>query len=132
MSMSDTIADMFTRVRNAHQANKPTVAVPASALLKRVLDVLQREGYVRGYKQEIVRTGVNQLIVELKYIDGQPAIQRIKRVSTPGRRVYSQVGDLPKVHNGLGTLIVSTSKGVLSDMEARTAGVGGEIIGEVF
>jgi small subunit ribosomal protein S8 len=122
---------MLTRIRNGQQARKDSVMSPASRLRARVLEVLQREGYIRGYTEE--ELGKHKgLRIELKYFEGQPAIQYVARVSTPGRRVYSGSKDLPRVRNGLGITIVSTPRGVLSDAEARDQNVGGEVLAEVF
>ncbi|MEM8799005.1 MAG: 30S ribosomal protein S8 [Pseudomonadota bacterium] len=132
MSMSDPLADMLTRIRNGQRANKMSVRSPASKLRKRVLDVLQREGYIRGYEEEANDRGFQEIRIELKYHDGGPVIQDIARVSKPGRRVYMGVEDLPRVQNGLGISIVSTPKGVLSDAEARSSNVGGEVLCTVF
>ncbi len=106
--------------------------MPASRLRTNVLDVLQREGYIRGYFEEEMRAGIRELRVELKYDNGKPVIREINRISRPGRRIYSKIADLPKVYNGLGISILSTPRGVLSDTEARTANVGGEVLCKVF
>ena len=119
------------RIRNGQQARKDSVLTPASKLRTRVLDVLQREGYIRGYAEEEL-AGQKGLRIELKYFEGQPAIQHLARVSKPGRRVYSAARELPRIRNGLGTIIVSTPRGVLSDAEARDQNVGGEVLAEVF
>jgi small subunit ribosomal protein S8 len=132
MSMSDPLGDMLTRIRNAQRAHKPSVASPASKIRTYVLEVLKREGYIRGFSQEQVRPGVNELRIELKYTDGEPVIREIDRVSKPGRRVYSRISDLPRVYNGLGIAILSTPRGVMSDNEARAANVGGEVLCRVF
>lgn len=132
MSMSDPLADMLTRIRNGQRVNKETVSSPASNMRQRVLDVLQREGYIRGYNRNEDESGKPQINIELKYHEGSPVIREIKRISKPGLRVYSSVADLPRVRNGLGISIVSTPKGVLSDSEARDQNVGGEIICTVF
>ena len=131
MSMTDPLGDMLTRIRNGEQARKDSVLTPASKLRTYVLDVLQREGYIRGYSEEVL-SGHKGLRIELKYFEGQPAIQHLARVSKPGRRVYSGSKDLPRIRNGLGTVIVSTPRGVLSDAEAREHNVGGEVLAEVF
>ena len=131
MAMTDPLGDMLTRIRNGQQARKDSVVSPASKLRVRVLDVLQREGYIRGY-QEAAEGAHKSLRIELKYFEGQPAIQHVSRVSTPGRRVYSGSQELPRVRGGLGITIVSTPKGVLSDAEARAQNVGGEVLAEVF
>jgi len=132
MASSDPLGDLLTRIRNGHMAQKATVKAPASRLHRNVLDVLKREGYIRNYSQEDLRKGVSEIRIELKYTDGYPAIQEIARISRPGRRVYSRIRELPRVYNGLGISILSTPRGVLSDAEARTANVGGEILARVF
>ena len=131
MAMSDPLGDMLTRIRNGQQARKDSILTPASKLRTRVLDVLQREGYIRGYSEEEL-AGQRGLRIELKYFEGQPAIHHLARVSKPGRRVYSGATELPRIRNGLGTVIVSTPRGVLSDAEAREQNVGGEVLAEVF
>jgi small subunit ribosomal protein S8 len=131
MALTDPLGDMLTRIRNGQQARKDSVLTPASKLRIRVLDVLQREGYIRGYTQEEL-AGHDGIRIELKYFEGQPAIKHVARVSKPGRRVYSGSQELPRIRNGLGITIVSTPKGVLSDAEARDANVGGEVLAEVF
>jgi small subunit ribosomal protein S8 len=133
MAMSDPLGDMLTRIRNGQKAGLPAVSSPASRLRANVLDVLKREGYIRGYSESSERNvGFNELRIELKYHEGQPVIREISRVSKPGRRVYSKVSDLPRVFNGLGISILSTPRGVMSDTEARAANVGGEILCRVF
>ncbi|MFE0754724.1 30S ribosomal protein S8 [Inquilinus sp. NPDC058860] len=132
MSLSDPLGDLLTRIRNGQRAGKAVIETPASKLRANVLDVLKREGYIRGYETHEVSTGIAAIKVELKYAEGQPAIKRIDRVSKPGRRVYSGIKDLPKVYNGLGISILSTPRGVMSDVEARAANVGGEILARVF
>jgi small subunit ribosomal protein S8 len=123
---------MLSRIRNAQRAHKPVVRTPASKIRANVLEVLQREGYIRGYTRENIRPGVNELSIELKYVDGEPVIREIDRVSTPGRRIYSRISDLPRIYNGLGIAILSTPRGVMSDNEARAANVGGEVLCRVF
>ena len=132
MSMTDPLGDMLTRIRNGQQARKDSVLTPASKLRARVLDVLQREGYIRGYSDQDSIGAQANLRIDLKYFEGQPAIQHVARVSKPGRRVYSGAQELPRVRNGLGIVIVSTPKGVLSDAEAREQNVGGEVLCQVF
>ena len=132
MSLSDPLGDLLTRIRNGQRAGKNLVESPSSRLRVSVLDVLKREGYIRDYSTEEKRAGIGLVRVELKYADGQPVIRRIDRVSKPGRRVYSKVADLPRVYNGLGISILSTPRGVMSDSEARTANVGGEVLCQVF
>jgi small subunit ribosomal protein S8 len=131
MAMTDPLGDLLTRIRNGQQARKDSIMTPASKLRARVLDVLQREGYIRGYREEEL-AGHAGIRIELKYFEGQPAIKHIARVSKPGRRVYSGSKELPRVRNGLGITIVSTPKGVLSDAEARDQNAGGEVLAEVF
>ena len=132
MSMTDPLGDMLTRIRNGQRANKSTITSPASNLRASVLDVLIREGYIRGYERVDVRAGIAELRIELKYHEGQPVIREISRVSKPGRRVYSKIADLRRVANGLGITILSTPRGVMSDVEARAQNVGGEVLCEVF
>ncbi len=132
MSMSDPVADLLTRIRNGQRAKKDTVTAPASNLRANVLGVLEREGYIRGFERYNVRTGIDEIKIELKYYDGEPVIREINRVSRPGCRVYSKIKDLPKVYNGLGIAILSTPRGVMSDAEAREANVGGEVLCQVF
>ena len=132
MSMTDPLGDMLTRIRNAQRAKKSEVVSPASRLRENVLEVLKKEGYILGYEKTNVRPGVDELRIKLKYFEGASVITEIFRVSTPGRRVYSSVKDLPRVYNGLGISIVSTPQGVMSDNEARKANVGGEILCQVF
>ncbi len=132
MTMSDPVGDMLTRIRNGQRARMSVVVSPASKLRANVLEVLKREGYIRGYSESEQRTGVHELRIELKYHDGEPVIKEIKRVSRPGRRAYSRIKDLPRVYNGLGIAILSTPQGVMSDGEARVANVGGEVICRVF
>src|SRR5205823_2084052 len=131
IAKTDPLGDLLTRIRNGQQARKDSVLTPASKLRAHVLDVLQREGYIRGYSEEVL-AGQKGLRIELKYFEGQPAIQHLARVSKPGRRVYSAARELPRIRNGLGTVIVSTPRGVLSDAEARDQNVGGEVLAEVF
>jgi len=132
MSMTDPLGDMLTRIRNGQRARKHAVKAPASKLHVRVLDVLQREGYIRGYTEHEIDQGIHELRIELKYHEGLPVIREISRVSKPGRRVYSKIKDLPRVYNGLGVSILSTPRGVISDAEARQEHVGGEILCKVL
>jgi small subunit ribosomal protein S8 len=131
MLMNDPLGDMLTRIRNAQMRKRPSVTTPASSLRARVLDVLQSEGYIRGYA-EVEFNGKSEFQIELKYFDGQPVIREIERVSKPGRRVYSSVRSIPRVADGLGVSILSTPKGVMSDHEARSQNVGGEVLCRVF
>lgn len=132
MSLTDPLGDMIARIRNGQRASKSAVVSPASKLRTNVLDVLKREGYIRGYAESVVRPGVNEITIELKYHEGKPVISEIQRVSKPGRRVYSRISDLPRVANGLGISILSTPRGVMSDAEARAQHVGGEVLCQVF
>jgi small subunit ribosomal protein S8 len=132
MTMSDPLGDMLTRIRNGQKARQAVVASPASKIRANVLEVLKREGYIRGFTREDLRPGVAELKIELKYVDGEPVIREIARVSKPGRRIYSRIADLPRTYNGLGIAILSTPRGVLSDNEARAAKVGGEVLCRVF
>jgi len=130
--MTDPLGDMLTRIRNAQMRQKNKVVTPASKLRARVLDVLQKEGFIRGYTTVDYNDGKSEIEIELKYHNGDPVIKQISRVSTPGRRVYSAVKNVPMVANGLGVAILSTPKGVMSDQDARDANVGGEILCNVF
>ncbi len=132
MAMTDRVADMITRIRNGQRAYLPKVTAPSSKLLEGVCDALKREGYIRGYEVKEIGNSKKELHIELKYFEGQPVIKEIKRISKSGRRQYSSVEAMPKVRNGLGMSILSTSKGVLSDFEARQQHVGGEILCSVF
>jgi small subunit ribosomal protein S8 len=132
MTVTDPLGDMLTRIRNAQLRGKSKVITPASKMRVRVLDVLQQEGYIRGYAEVDYGKGRSEIEIELKYFDGEPVIRKIDRVSTPGRRVYASVDNLPTVYNGLGISILSTPKGVLSDADARAQNVGGEVICTVF
>ncbi|MFP3385425.1 MULTISPECIES: 30S ribosomal protein S8 [Tritonibacter] len=130
--MNDPIGDMLTRIRNSQKRGKSTVMTPGSKLRAWVLDVLQSEGYIRGYEAGTDERGHPALEISLKYYEGEPVIRELKRVSTPGRRVYMGVNDIPQVRQGLGVSIVSTPKGVMSDANARAANVGGEVLCTVF
>ena len=132
MAVSDPLGDMLTRIRNAQRSRHSTCTAPASKLRANVLDVLKREGFIRGFSAEELRPGVSQLRIELKYNEGEPVIKEITRVSKPGRRVYSKIKELPRVYAGLGVSILSTPRGVMSDAEARAANVGGEVLCRVF
>ncbi len=131
MSLSDPMGDMLTRIRNGQIRKKNCVNMPASRFRENVLEVLQREGYIRGY-EKISAENKPEFKIELKYLEGEPVIKKISRVSTPGRRVYSKIKDLPRNFDGLGISILSTSKGVMSDNEARQENVGGEILCKIF
>ena len=132
MHINDPIGDMLTRIRNGQRVGKKSVESPSSLLRKNVLEVLQKEGYIRTYRSEEVRKGIEKIVIELKYSEDQPVIESVGRVSKPGRRVYCAVRKLTSYRSGLGMSILSTSKGVMSDTEARTLGVGGEIICQVY
>ena len=130
--MNDPIGDMLTRIRNAQMRGKSTVSTPASKLRGWVLDVLADEGYIRGHEATTGIDGHPAIEISLKYYEGTPVIRDLKRVSTPGRRVYMGVKDIPVVRQGLGVSIVSTPKGVMSDANARSQNVGGEVLCTVF
>lgn len=130
MSMQDPIADMLTRIRNAQQVGKTSVSMPSSKLKKSLVAVLKQEGYVTDFNVE--ETAKPELTIELKYFEGKPVIAELDRISRPGLRRYSGKGELPMVRGGLGVAIVSTSRGIMTDRAARTAGVGGEVLCTVF
>lgn len=132
MALNDPLGDMLTRIRNAQMRAKSKVSTPGSKLRANVLEVLRSEGYIRGYSQTELGNGRTEFDIELKYMDGEPVIRDISRVSKPGRRVYASVDKLPRISNGLGIAIVSTPKGVMADHEARDQNVGGEILCTVF
>ncbi|MGX1098235.1 small subunit ribosomal protein S8 [Amorphus suaedae] len=132
MAMTDPLGDMITRIRNAAMRKKNSLQTPGSSLRMNVLEVLQSEGYIRGYTVTERENGRSEIDIELKYFDGEPAIKKIERISKPGRRVYSSVATLPRVANGLGVSILSTSQGVMSDHVARERNLGGEILCQVF
>lgn len=132
MSMSDPLGDMLARIRNGQMAHKPVIDCPHSNLRANVCAVLKEEGYIRDYKIVDAGTGKKMLKIELKYTEGRGVIQQLDRVSKPGRRVYSSVGNFPRFYNGLGILVVSTPNGVMADYKARAANVGGEILCQVF
>jgi small subunit ribosomal protein S8 len=130
--MSDPLGDMLTRIRNAQMRKSSKVSTPGSQLRRNVLDVLQSEGYIRGYSTVDFDNGRSEFEIELKYYDGEPVIRDVERISRPGRRVYVSVKNIPRVANGLGVSILSTPKGVMSDAEARDQNVGGEVLCRVF
>ena len=132
MSVNDPLGDMLTRIRNAQLRKKGKVSTPGSRLRANVLDVLEQEGYIRGYSTTDHGNGRTEFDIELKYFDNAPVIKTIERVSRPGRRVYAAVDALPRVANGLGITIVSTPKGVMADHAARDNNVGGEVLCKVF
>ncbi|MBI5918927.1 MAG: 30S ribosomal protein S8 [Nitrosomonadales bacterium] len=128
MSMSDPISDMLTRIRNAQMAEKASVSMPASKLKAAIAQVLKDEGYVDGFNVVAGESNKSALEISLKYYAGRPVIEKIQRVSRPGLRIYKGSSDIPKVMNGLGIAIVSTSKGVMTDRKARANGIGGEVL----
>jgi small subunit ribosomal protein S8 len=127
MSMQDPIADMLTRIRNGQMTNKVDVSMPSSKVKKAIAEVLKDEGYIEDYKVD-ENNGKPLLRVELKYYAGRPVIEKIERISKPGLRIYKDSENLPKVMNGLGVAIITTSKGVMTDIKARAAGIGGEVL----
>jgi small subunit ribosomal protein S8 len=128
MSMNDPISDMLTRIRNAQMAEKATVSMPSSKLKIAIAEVLKEEGYVDGFKIEQGLANKSTLQIGLKYYSGRPVIEKIQRISRPGLRIYKGSDDIPKVMNGLGIAIVSTSKGLMTDRKARANGIGGEVL----
>ena len=132
MSFTDPIADMITRIRNAQLRTLNKVSIPNSKFRAKILDVLKEEGYISDYKFLTDKKNKGSLLVDLKYSNGQPVIKEISRVSKPGRRIYTRAGSIPKIKNGLGIVIVSTSMGIMSDNDARSKNIGGEIICRVF
>jgi small subunit ribosomal protein S8 len=132
MSFTDPIADMITRIRNAQLRSLNKVNIPNSKFRARILDVLKEEGYISDYKFITDKKKLGFLVVNLKYSNGSPVIKEITRVSKPGRRIYSKADSIPKIQNGLGIAIVSTSMGIMSDNDARLKNIGGEIICRVF
>jgi small subunit ribosomal protein S8 len=132
MSFTDPIGDLITRIRNAQVLGRATVRTPSSNMRKAVLEVLKREGYIKGYEVRQVSSCMDEIEIELKYVEDRPVISEIARISKPGRRVYEQISKLQKIRNGLGISILSTSRGVLSDHEARQQNVGGEVLIKVF
>ena len=132
MTLMDPIGDMFTRIRNGQMRSLNQINVPASKFRLQILEILKSEGYITNFYLENIENNKKVLKVDLKYYEGNPVIKEIKRISKPGRRVYSRASSIPKIHNGLGLAILSTSKGVMSDEEARKNKIGGEIICRVF
>ena len=132
MSFVDPIGDMLTRIRNAQMRSMSKVKIPSSKFRARILDILKKEGYISDYKLLSDEKNKNSLSINLKYYNGLPVIKEIKRISKPGRRIYARATSIPKIQNGLGLAIVSTSKGIMTDNDARSQNVGGEIICRVF
>ena len=132
MAFTDPVGDMFSRIRNAQMRSLNSVEIPSSNFRKNILEILKNEGYIKDYFIGKSENNKISLRINLKYYEGDPVIKEIKRISKPGRRVYSRANSLPKVMNGLGLAIISTPKGVMSDTEARKQNIGGEIICRVF
>ena len=132
MTFADPIGDMITRIRNAQMRLLSNVIVPSSKFRVKILDVLRQEGYISNYKILSSSNNIKNISVDLKYNNGLPVIKEIKRISKPGRRIYARASSIPKIQNGLGLAIVSTSKGIMTDNDARTKKIGGEIICRVF
>ena len=132
MTLMDPIGDMFTRIRNGQLRLLPKVEMPSSNFRLKILEILKSEGFISSYHIEKKENNKVSLIVDLKYYEGTPVIREIKRVSKPGRRVYSRASSIPRIQNGLGLAIISTNKGIMSDIEARKNNIGGEIICRVF
>lgn len=132
MAINDLLSDMITRIRNGQNANLAQIFCPTSNHLESVLQVLKKEGYISDFNKVESENGKSQLVIDLKYYDGEPVIKKIKRISKPGRRNYAKIAQLPQYYNGLGIAVLSTSKGVMSDYDAREANVGGEILFSVF
>ena len=132
MAVNDPIGDLITRIRNAGMRKKSKLSAPNSRLRASVLEVLKSEGYIRDFATVEHKDGRNEVEIELKYFEGEPAIREIERVSKPGRRVYASVKNLPRVNNGLGISVLSTPKGIMADHDAREANVGGEVLFTVF
>ena len=132
MTFTDPIGDMFSRIRNGQLRSLSSIIIPSSNFRKNILEILKTEGYIKDFFIEKSENNKISLKISLKYYEGDPVIKEIKRISKPGRRVYSRANSIPKVMNGLGLAILSTPKGVMSDVEARKQNVGGEIICRVF
>ncbi len=132
MTLMDPIGDMFTRIRNGQMRSLTEVEIPSSNFRLKILEVLKNEGFITNFHLEKKENNKKSLMVSLKYYEGVPVIREIKRISKPGRRVYSRANSIPRIQNGLGLAIISTTKGVMSDVEARKNNVGGEIICKVF
>lgn len=132
MSMNDPLGDMLTRIRNAQRANLPTTHCPWSTLHESVCDVLKEEGFIREFKVVDLENNKKDLVIELKYDEGKAVIKELKRISTPGRRVYSKIKDLQPFYNGLGISVISTPQGVMADHKARNENVGGEVLCQVY
>ena len=132
MAFVDPIGDMITRIRNAQMRSLNKVKIPSSKLRVRILDVLKKEGYISDYKLTSEDSNKKTLSIDLKYTNGSPVIREIRRISKPGRRIYARADSIPKIQNGLGVAIISTSKGIMTDIDARNQNIGGELICKVF
>ena len=132
MSFTDPIADMIARIRNANLRSLSSVSIPSSKFRAKILEVLREEGYISDYKLLLDKRKKGSIIVNLKYNNGFPVIKEIRRISKPGRRIYTKADSIPRIQSGLGIAIVSTSKGIMSDNDARLKNIGGEIICKVF
>ena len=132
MSIIDPVGDMITRIRNGQMRSSSTIEMPASKFRTKILDVLRDQGYISNYKLSLDKNKKNNISVNLKYKEGMPVIREITRISKPGRRVFTKADSIPKIQNGLGIAIMSTSKGVMTDNEARKENIGGEILCKVF
>ncbi len=132
MTLMDPIGDMFTRIRNGQMRSLNSVEIPASKFRSKILDILKSEGYINNYFLESSENNKKIIKVNLKYYEGNPVIKEIKRISKPGRRVYSRANSIPRIQNGLGLAIISTPQGVMSDVDARKNNIGGEVICKVF
>ncbi len=132
MTVTDTISDMLTTIRNGLLLNKNIVSTPSSKLKANILKVLQEEGYIKSFKEIKIKKGINKIDISLSYFKGKPSIKIIKRISKPGRRVYSKLKNLPSYFKGYGVTIVSTSKGIMTDKKARVSNLSGEILCQIF
>ena len=132
MTMSDPLGDMLTRIRNGQKAQMKKILCPASSMRANVLKVLKDAGFIRDYREQAAATGHKELVIELKYDSGQPVIRELRRISKPGRRVYSAAQEIPRFYNGLGLTVLSTPQGVMDDQQAREQNVGGEVLCQVF
>ena len=132
MTVTDTIADMLTTIRNGLLLSKEFVHTPSSKLKLNILEIIKEEGYIKSYKEEEIRKGIKKIKITLSYVNGEPSIKLISRISKPGRRVYSKIKNLPSYFKGYGTTIVSTSKGIMTDKKARISNLSGEILCQIF
>jgi small subunit ribosomal protein S8 len=132
MNISDPIGDLITRIRNGYSSGAVQIKSPSSKARCSLLDVLAREGYIRSFSEETLRPGIKEVVVQLKYFEGQPSMKEIHRVSKPGLKIYVEASAIKPYYNGLGVSILSTSKGLMTDSEAKAAGIGGEILCKVF